>query len=270
MRSSSDNASSRPTGAARVARKSGLGMGLAHAAQNAGVETVRLPRQAAALLHHPLRLRILSALGEPDSATGVARRMQLPRQTVNYHVRQLARAHLLARAGRRMRRRMVEQCYVATARGYVLSPELLGNLAADPARVQDALSVAYLQGLASRMQSELAEVSDRAARAGKRLATLSISTALRFISPEQRAAFTAALQSAILSVVQQHSAPFTISADPSGAASVNSGESAAAGRPYRLVLGCYPLPPNRSEQSEKSALSEKSGESTKKEKDGAS
>jgi hypothetical protein len=41
--------------------------------------------------------------------------MNLPRQTVNYHARQLARARLLTRAGRRMRRRVIEQCYVASA-----------------------------------------------------------------------------------------------------------------------------------------------------------
>src|SRR5262245_2965310 len=66
---------------------------------------LRQPAQAAALLYHPVRIKILAALVEPDSATGVARRMNLPRQTVNYHVRELARAKLLARAGRRRRRR---------------------------------------------------------------------------------------------------------------------------------------------------------------------
>src|SRR5271155_317559 len=99
-----------------------------------GLDLVREPAQAAILLHHPLRLKILAALLEPDSATGVARRMNLPRQTVNYHVRELARARFLARAGRRRRRHLFEQCYVATAHGYVLSPEMLGSLAADPAK----------------------------------------------------------------------------------------------------------------------------------------
>ena len=188
------------------------------------------------LLHHPLRLRILEALLDPDSATGVARRMNLPRQTVNYHVRELARARLLTRAGRRRRRRMYEQCYVATARGYVLSPELLGKLAADPAQVADTLSANYLLGLASKIQSELGMASQLAAKAGKRLATLSINTELRFTSPEQRASFTAELQRAILEVVGHHSAPFR-----------KDDGSAAEGRPFRLVLGCYPIPKDKEE-----------------------
>jgi DNA-binding transcriptional ArsR family regulator len=202
------------------------------AAAGSGLDLVREPAQAAILLHHPLRLKILAALLEPDSATGVARRMKLPRQTVNYHVRELARARLLARAGRRRRRHLFEQCYVATARGYILSPELLGKLAADPAQVEDTLSAKYLLGLASKLQSELAPSLELAAATGKRLATLSINTELRFTSPEQRAAFTEELRRSIIEVAGRHSSPFS-----------NSDGSAAEGRPFRLVVGCYPIPP---------------------------
>jgi DNA-binding transcriptional ArsR family regulator len=203
----------------------------ASAASPSNLDLLRDPAQAAALLHHPLRLKILVALLEPDSATGVARRMNLPRQTVNYHVRELAKARLLARTSRRRRRRLFEQCYVATARGYILSPELLGNLAADPTQVADTLSAEYLLGLASKLQSELACSLDLAAAAGKRLATFSLNTELRFTSPEQRAAFAEELQRAVLGVVARHSSPFAM---PAG--------SAAEGRPFRLVLGCYPIP----------------------------
>ncbi len=207
-------------------------------AAGSALDLVREPSQAAALLHHPLRLKILAALLEPDSATGVARRMNLPRQTVNYHVRELARARFLARAGRRRRRHLFEQCYVATARGYVLSPELLGKLAADPAQVADTLSAKYLLGLASKLQSELARSVELAATAGKRLATLSINTELRFTSPEQRAAFTQELQRAIVEAAGRHSSPFA-----------NSDGSPAEGRPFRLVVGCYPIPPARDSEA---------------------
>src|ERR1700688_2023850 len=203
-----------------------------------GVDLVREPAQAAILLHHPLRLKILAALLEPDSATGVARRMTLPRQTGNYHVRELARARFLTRAGRRPLRHLYEQCYVATARGYVLSPELLGKLAADPAQVADTFSAKYLLGLASKLQSELARSVELATAAGKRLATLSINTELRFTSPEQRAAFTQELQRAIVEVAARHSSPFT-----------TTDGSAADGRPFRLVVGCYPIPPAKDLES---------------------
>jgi DNA-binding transcriptional ArsR family regulator len=216
-----------------------------HSATSAGSELdfVREPAQAAILLHHPLRLKILAALLDPDSATGVARRMKLPRQTVNYHVRELARARFLTRAGRRRRRHLYEQCYVATARGYVLSPELLGKLAADPAQVSDTFSAKYLLGLASKLQSELARSAELAAAAGKRLATLSINTELRFTSPDQRAAFTEELQRAIVEVAGRHSSPFS-----------KADGSPAEGRPFRLVVGCYPIPPAKELESEPQAL----------------
>ncbi len=202
------------------------------------LDLLREPAQVVVLLHHPLRLKILAALLEPDSASGVARRMKLPRQTVNYHVRELARVRLLARAGRRRRRHLFEQCYVATARGYILSPDLLGNLAADPAQITDTLSAKYLLGLASKLQSELARSLELATAAGKRLATLSINSELRFTSPEQRAAFTEDLQRSIVEVAARHSSPFT---NPDG--------SAAEGRPFRLMLGCYPIPPAKDQVS---------------------
>jgi DNA-binding transcriptional ArsR family regulator len=203
------------------------------------LDLVREPAQAAILLHHPLRLKILAALLEPDSATGVARRMKLPRQTVNYHVRELARARFLARAGRRRRRHLFEQYYVATARGYVLSPELLGRLAADPAQVADTFSAKHLLGLASKLQCELVRSVELAAAAGKRLATLSINTELRFTSPEQRASFTQELQRAIVEVAARHSSPF---------AKIDG--TAAEGRPFRLVVGCYPIPPRNNPEAQ--------------------
>lgn len=66
----------------------------------------------------------------------------------------------------------------------MLSPELLGAIAADPSQAQDAFSVGHLLGLASLVPRELGVVSEAAAKAGKRVATLSIETKLRFRSAE--------------------------------------------------------------------------------------
>ncbi len=67
---------------------------------------------------------------EPICAAELARRLALPRQRVNYHVRELERAGFLRPAGRQRKRNWIEQRYVATARSYVLSPEILGPLGA--------------------------------------------------------------------------------------------------------------------------------------------
>jgi hypothetical protein len=60
-----------------------------HAGASAGLDLAGDSARAAVLLYLPLRLRILAALLEPDSATGLARRMKLPRQSVNYHLSEL-------------------------------------------------------------------------------------------------------------------------------------------------------------------------------------
>jgi DNA-binding transcriptional ArsR family regulator len=183
---------------------------------------------------HPLRRRILESLGEPDSAAGLARRLRLPRQRLNYHVRELARVGLLRRAGRRRKRNMIEQCYVATARTYALSPDLLGRIGADPRRVEDTLSAAYLLALASQLQGELGRASREAAAQGKRLTTLSVNSEFRFESAEQRAQFARALEKAVVDVVGRLASPARRADGTPG-----------PGRPYRLVLGCYPIPPRR-------------------------
>ena len=92
------------------------------------LEAVADRRSAAVLVKHPLRVDILRAAHEPTSASRIASELGLPRQKVNYHVRELARAGLLRRAGRRKRGNMYEQRYVATARQYVLSPEVRAEI----------------------------------------------------------------------------------------------------------------------------------------------
>src|SRR5262245_15376295 len=107
------------------------------------LQTIGTARRAASLLH-PLRLRLLALAREPVSSTELARRLGLPRQRVNYHVRRLERAGLLRAAERRRRRNLIEQRYVATAQSYLLSPDLLGPLAADWRSIQDTASADYL------------------------------------------------------------------------------------------------------------------------------
>jgi DNA-binding transcriptional ArsR family regulator len=196
--------------------------------------------RASALLH-PLRLRILDALREPDSASGLARRFRLPRQKINYHVRELARTHFLERAGQRRRRNMIERRYRTRAQGYVLSPELLGRMGLPYAHAEDVFSAAYLLGMMAVAQAELARASREAATQRKRLTTLSVSSELRFESAEQRAKFAVELRRSVIDVIGRYA---SLHAMADG--------SAGAGRPYRLVLGCYPIPA-------KIAADEKSG-----------
>src|SRR6202044_1358024 len=191
--------------------------------------------RASALLH-PLRLRILDALREPDSASGLARRFRLPRQKMNYHMRELARTNFLERAGQRRRRNMIERKYRTTAQGYILSPELLGKLGLTLPQAEDAFSAAYLLGFLALAQSELGQATREAAQQNKPLATLSVTSELRFENAEQRAKFAAELRRVLLETVGRYASPYT-----------RDDGSPGSGRPYWLILGCYPIPPKYKE-----------------------
>ena len=198
------------------------------------LETVTDGARAATLFQHPVRRRILTLARTPMSATEMAGRLGLTRQRVNYHVRQLERAKFLERAEQRVRRNMLEQRYIATARSYVIAPELLGPLAPHASAVHDAASAAALFAMASRAQDDLTRVVTDAGARDQRVATLSLTADVRFVSADQRAEFTRAIEAAITDVIRRHTSPFTDDAGTPG-----------DGRPYRLFLGCHPIPAER-------------------------
>jgi len=184
----------------------------------------------AGLLLKPLRLQILEAAREPRSASAIAASLGLPRQNVNYHVRQLARAGFLRRAGRQRKRGLTEQRYRVTARAFLVGPAALGPMRPDAAASADTMTAAYLLTLAGTMQHEASRAWRDAHAAGQRLPVLSLDTELCFHSTEERARFADALAAAVTRVVAEHAHP------------CRGGASRASSRPFRLVLGCYPIP----------------------------
>lgn len=200
-------------------------------AQIADIEGVEHPH-AAELLLHPLRQRILHEASEPASAAEIARRVDLPAQKVNYHVRALVDAGLLVPAGERLKRNLVEKRYRATARAYVLLPKVLGEISPEWLSLSDEVSAAHLIQLASTLQSELSSAIREVRNRAGEVPTLSLDVELRFDSAAQRAAFATALQEVLTDVVGRFSDP---AVDCDGAPS--------PGRPYRLVVGCYPIGP---------------------------
>jgi len=184
-------------------------------------------RAGGTALLDPGRARILAAAREPASAAEIARRLGLPRQRVHYHVRELERAGLLRPAGRRRRRNLIEQRFVATARSYAISPGLLGPLAADWRAIPDAGSPAYLLALTEQVREDLSRLmADREAGAP----ATSLKAQFRLESERQRAAFAAALREAVVAVIARYTSPDR-----------REEGRAATGRVHRLVLGCYPL-----------------------------
>ncbi len=180
------------------------------------------PGRAAAMLQ-PLRLEILSELREPDSAAGLARKLRLPRQMLNYHLRELEKEKLVEFVEERRKGNCVERVVRASARYYVIDPSALGALAADPARMQDRFSSAYLVAVAAQAIRDLAVLREGATKAGKRLATFTLQTEVRFASASDRQAFTQELANHIARLATKY-----------------HDAEARGGRRFSFFLGAYP------------------------------
>lgn len=180
---------------------------------------------AAAVAMEPMRSRLLSELATPASAATLATRVGLARQKVNYHLNALEAHGLVELAEKRKWGGITERLLVATAASYVVSPSAMGPVAVDPDREGDRLSASYLIALGARVVREVGDLVRRARASGKRLATLSVDTEIRFKSPTDRAAFTNELADAIAGLVSKY-----------------HDESAPGGRMHRLVVMAHPLP----------------------------
>lgn len=143
----------------------------------------------AAVLLHPLRRRLLDAFRTPSSAAEVARRLGQPRQRVGHHVRELESRGLLVSAGERRTGNFVEKLLRSSAMSYVISPDALGELAPDPKTIEDRVSSAYLLATAARTLRDVADLRQRADVVGKRLATLTLESEVRFASPADQAGY---------------------------------------------------------------------------------
>ena len=185
--------------------------------------------EGATTLLHPLRLRLLHELKEPDSAAGLARRLRIPRQKLNYHLRQLESEGLVEVVGTRQKRGCVERLMRAVARSFVIDPATLGTIAGDPATVEDQVSSAYLVAVAARTIRELAALRERAEQGGKRLPTLAIQSEIRFTSPAAQHAFASELTKALAELTAKY----------------HDGTS-TSGRTFRLIAGSYPRPADSS------------------------
>ena len=188
------------------------------------VEVIEDPAAAVVALE-PVRSRLLAELAEPASAASLAVRMGIARQKINYHLRALEEHGLVEVAESRKWGGLTERRLVATAASYLVSPSALGSVGADPGRGADRLSASYLIALAARIVREVGALVRRARETGKRLATLSLDTEIRFRSAADRAAFSKDLAEAVTALAARY-----------------HDESAPGGRLHRLMIVAHPLP----------------------------
>jgi DNA-binding transcriptional ArsR family regulator len=179
----------------------------------------------AAVLLRPLRTRILEMLAEPQSAAGIARTLDVARQKIGYHLKELEKQGLVELVEEKKVGNCTERVVRATARAYLVSAEALGSLAQGPAEATDRFSAAYVVAVAARALREVTRLRQAADDAQQRLATLTLDTEIRFASAAERAAFAQELANAVARLTAKY-----------------HDESAPRGRVHRVVAFAYPKP----------------------------
>ena len=174
----------------------------------------------------PVRSRLLAELATPGTATTLAARMGLPRQQVNYHLRTLERHGLVELLEERRKGNMTERLMRATAAAYVISPSALAAVEPDPERSPDRLSAFWMLALAARLVRDVGSLLIGAPRAGQRIATFALDGEIRFASAADRSAFAEELSHAVAGLVAKY-----------------HDDSAAGGRPHRIVVAIHPSVP---------------------------
>ncbi|HET9252358.1 MAG TPA: helix-turn-helix domain-containing protein [Candidatus Eisenbacteria bacterium] len=188
------------------------------------LEVVRRADHAAVLMD-PVRQRLLAHLAEPDSASGLARKLRLPRQRLNYHLRALERIGLVELVEERRKGNCVERILRASARAFLISPEALGVIGLPADEPADRWSAAYLIASAGRAIREVASLQARARREKKSIATFTVDGEIRFRSAETRAAFAQELSNAVARLTAKY-----------------HDEKAPGGRGFRFLAAIHPTP----------------------------
>jgi DNA-binding transcriptional ArsR family regulator len=186
------------------------------------VEVIADPAAAEASLD-PVRARLLAELAEPGSAAGLAEKVGLPRQNVNYHLKALERHGLVELVDERRKGNVTERVLRATAASYVISPTALAALQPDPSRSPDRLSARWMIALAARLVRDVGELLVGAAKARKRLATFAMDGEVRFASARDRAAFAEELATAVTRLIGKY-----------------HDDSADGGRSHRVIVAVHP------------------------------
>lgn len=196
-------------------------------------EVISHPEAATIALHHTRRA-LLAALVEPQSAAGLARQLGLPRQRLNYHLRELERCGLVALVEERRKGNCTERVLQTTARSFVISPNALGVVGPTPDAANDRFSASYVVALAARAIHEVGALETRARAENKRLSTLAIDAEVRFATADARAAFADELSACVARLVATY-----------------HDDTATGGRAYRLTAFVHPIadPPSATDET---------------------
>lgn len=184
------------------------------------------PDQVRAALS-PTRRQLLELLRTPSSASRLAEELELPRQRVNYHLKELERAGLVELVEERQRRGFTERVFRAMHSSLVVDPGVMGRTFDG---IQDHYAAEHLVEVAAGTVREVARMQAEAEEAGQRLLTFTIEAEVRFAQPGDLSRFAESLSDAVRRTVESF--------------------DSETGQPYRLIAGAHPAPRKRRNEGE--------------------
>jgi DNA-binding transcriptional ArsR family regulator len=152
----------------------------------------------------PIRIRLLTELVRPASATMLAERVGVSRQKVIYHLRTLEAHGLVELVEERRKGNAFERVMRGIARSYVISPAALAAVQPDPAQFPDRLSATWLLALAARLMRDIGALITATTKARTPLATYALATEIRFGSATEHAAFAEELAATITALITKY------------------------------------------------------------------
>ena len=171
-----------------------------------------------------MRFRILEALVVADSAAGVARRLGVARQNVNYHLHELEREGLVQLVEERKNRNCVERIVKATDRSYLVGTAAFTALAPQTSEsAADRFSPAFLVAASAQTITDVAEFQSRQDVSERSLPTFTIDTKVKLSDAADFSAFFSELAEALSNVLTKHR-------------DANTPEA----QTFRLVVGAHP------------------------------
>ena len=180
-------------------------------------------------LASPFRRQLLVELAEKsDSAANIARRHDMSRQRVGYHMRDLEKAGYIEMVEERQQRGLKERLYRMRSVAYVQSApqKRVGD-------IQDRYSWSHLINALAQGLSDLMTIRKQADITGKKVATLGIEAQVTFENARARQEFTEELASEFARLIKKYHQP-----------------ASERGRSFKFLLGGFPLIQHRSDNNE--------------------
>jgi len=179
------------------------------------------PDEASEILQ-PIRLDILSRLGEPRTCTEIAKELGITTQKVNYHMNVLRDAGFVRLVDERRKRGTIEGIYEAAAKSIWFSPRIMGSRK-DRRRITDQASLGYLLNLSEDLQEDVGDLSHIAR--DREVSSFGVDARVELRDSAERSAFLSEVEEFFHGLAERYGSV--------------SDEGAPSGEKFRLMVACY-------------------------------